>query len=215
MNYRTLCTHFVGVARLRGIRMVPTQRLQSQTVNQPSGYLPKLDLFESFITEEEEALLLSEVSKPLKRLRYSPAHFDEAIAGYRELRRSDWSDRARSIFHRIRAQPILADLNLDNSIHVLDLAQDGRILPHVDSVKFVGPVVVGLSLMSPAKMDFEPVDNYHGAPFSAHLPQRSLYIMRGDVRYEYKHAITASEWEWNGQAYYRDRRISMLLREEI
>eukprot|EP00045_Choanoeca_perplexa_P000986 m.17251 g.17251 ORF g.17251 m.17251 type:complete len:159 (+) comp10662_c0_seq2:103-579(+) len=98
---------------------------------------PKLDLFTEFLSEAEEEALLTEVAKPLRRLRYSPAHFDEAISGYRELRRSEWSTTALTIFQRVRQHPLLVDIPLDPSVHVLDLSPEGSIFPHVDSVKFV------------------------------------------------------------------------------
>lgn len=60
----------------------------------------------------------------------------------------------------------------------------GSIGPHTDDPKF-GPVVYGLSLGSPGSLAFsrgtEKVEVY--------LPPRSLMIMAGPSRYEWKHAL--------------------------
>jgi hypothetical protein len=37
-------------------------------------------------------------------------------------------------------------------VHILDLHRDGHIRPHVDAARYCGPVISGLSLLSPAVM---------------------------------------------------------------
>lgn len=114
------------------------------------------------VSPPEAEALLAEVAKPLQRMRYAPAHFDNAIAGYRELRRREWSDANSSVLQRLqRAAEELAGTSVVFSpeVHVLDLAPEGAILPHVDSARFVGPVIAGLSLLSPAVMRFERHDD--------------------------------------------------------
>ncbi len=66
------------------------------------------------------------------------------------------------------------------AVHVIDLAEDGFIKPHVDSIKFSGKVVVGLSLLSPSIMRFQeekPENEAKPSIVEALLPRRSVYMM--------------------------------------
>ena len=129
---------FMWSARRLSFRLASFRTYSRHQQAHPESTQPLLDLFTDFVSPSEEEALLSEVAKPLRRLRYSPAHFDEAISGYRELRRSGpWSAAAQDIFQRIRKHELLQNIPLDDSIHVLDLSPEGSIFPHVDSVKFV------------------------------------------------------------------------------
>lgn len=80
-------------------------------------------------------------------------------------------------------------------VHVIDLADTGFINPHVDSVKFSGGVVAGLSLLTDAVMRFRPANLELGTPISGLEPtdfvvaQNSLYVMSGQVRFEYTHEV--------------------------
>lgn len=63
------------------------------------------------------------------------AHFVQAIHGYRETERLHWNPQNTSILQRVRDiafPPGTPQLSL---VHVLDLAEDGVIKPHIDSVR--------------------------------------------------------------------------------
>jgi hypothetical protein len=62
-------------------------------------------------------------------------------------------------------------------VHVLDLHADGAILPHLDSLEFVGSYIAGLSLCSAAIMRLTHVDD-SSARIDLLLPPRSLYVLR-------------------------------------
>ena len=65
--------------------------------------------------------------------------------------------------------------------HVLDIDSNGKILPHVDNVKFVGRALAGLSLLSDAVMRFEKCESQNEV-IDVFLPRRSLYIMENNFR---------------------------------
>ncbi len=110
-------------------------------------------------------------------------------------------------------------------VHVLDLQPEpsGRIDNHVDSVKFSGEVVAGLSLLSPAVMRLrhETSDRV----VDLFLPERSLYILSGESRYNWGHAIVSREGAtgepgfrpvtFRGHPVTRGRRISIIFRDEL
>lgn len=125
-------------------------------------------------------------------------------------------------------------------VHVIDLGKDGFIRPHVDSVKFSGDIVSGLSLLSPAIMQLRKSDHAEGQEEKSHqspkqdetqspapstvrllLPPRSLYILHGEARYQYGHEIlppceqdTTGETWMDGTVVMRERRLSLIFRDE-
>ncbi|CAH1242650.1 ALKBH7 [Branchiostoma lanceolatum] len=170
---------------------------------------------ENFITEEEEQMLFKEVEPKLKRhLRYEYDHWDDAIHGYREIERSDWSEQSQPILRRVRRLAFPPGVPQVHLVHVLDLAKDGWIKPHVDSVKFAGNTIAGLSLLSPCVMRLVHNDNKAWIA-DVLLKPRSLYIMRDAMRYDYTHEILKTEEsKFCGEEVPRDRRISVICRNE-
>lgn len=66
----------------------------------------------------------------------------QAIEGYRETEKTQWSDCSTALIERLRRETALATATPEDEgletlqeIHVLDLAADGEIKPHVDSIK--------------------------------------------------------------------------------
>jgi hypothetical protein len=118
---------------------------------------------------------------------------------------------------------------LFQSAHVIDLAEDGWIGPHVDSIKFSGDMIAGVSLLSsrimkmtllpkeeiqfPANYFMDINEYWQQFPYETHinekdlvLPPRSMYIMSGIWRYGYQHAILPSPGH---------RRLSIIFRNEL
>mmetsp|Transcript_11101 Transcript_11101/g.28225 ORF Transcript_11101/g.28225 Transcript_11101/m.28225 type:complete len:130 (+) Transcript_11101:262-651(+) len=95
--------------------------------------------------------------------------------------------------------------------HVIDLRADGRIDPHIDSVKFSGDVVAGLSLLAAATMRLDAADPATGLPDPAkaddfvefRLRPRSFYVLSGPARFHYAHSV----FDLAG------RRLSLILRD--
>lgn len=63
----------------------------------------------------------------------------QAIEGYRETEKSQWMEGSSHVIQRLKNVTQTAapgkTLQTLTDIHVLDLAQDGHIKPHIDSVK--------------------------------------------------------------------------------
>ncbi len=67
--------------------------------------------------------------------------------------------------------------------------------PHTD--KGVWEAVVGVSLGSACIMDFADQENPAGEPVAVELPPRSIYLLSGDARYRFTHALRpapATRW---------------------
>ncbi|KAJ2858013.1 hypothetical protein J3B02_000591 [Coemansia erecta] len=98
--------------------------------------------------------------------------------------------------------------------HILDLHQDGEILPHVDNPDYSGFVVGGLCLLGSAVSTFKHVDD-PGIRVDVLLEPGSLYFMTNRIRYQFTHEITLDPQQrsWLGKEVPRSRRISLMFRD--
>ncbi|XP_047428411.1 alpha-ketoglutarate-dependent dioxygenase alkB homolog 7, mitochondrial [Mugil cephalus] len=172
----------------------------------------RVEVRTGFISEEEEAALLLELEPGLKKKRYEFDHWDDAIHGYRETERVRWGAACEEILNRVRSEAFPEGSSLLGPVHVLDLDKTGFIKPHIDSVKFCGSTIAGLSLLSDSIMRLVK-ENDSSEWLDLLLSRRSLYILRDEARYDFTHEILKDEESvFNGQRVPRDRRISVICR---
>lgn len=166
-----------------------------------------------FISEKEESQLFDEVEPYLRRLKYETSHWDDAIHGYRETERKVWSEKNKAVIQRVRDTAFPAGTPQLAYVHVLDLQKEGYIKPHVDAVKFCGNTIAGISLLSPSIMRL--VHTEDKTKFAdILLERRSLYIMKDSARYDYTHEVLPDESKFKGKPVQKDRRISVICRNE-
>ncbi|RLN11002.1 hypothetical protein BBJ28_00019077 [Nothophytophthora sp. Chile5] len=194
------------------------------------------------ITEDEEQVVADECSKILRRRRYEEDHWDSVIVKFKEMERSRWSTETQRILQKLRDAAILPKgLDYFPAVHVIELAEDGFIKAHVDSIKFSGRVVAGVNLLSPSIMRFN--EEHGDSVIEAYLPRRSFYMMTyvldgfasleiglvvliltllpisccsGRVRYHYAHEILPGAQVFKGEIpVNRTHRISIMLRDEF
>lgn len=210
--------------------------------DEKTKFIQDMTLTLDFITEQEEAQLQTEFEKVMKRMRYEYDHWDNAIHGYREREKGDWSPENEQIFKRIHDKAFAA--NVIPQVHVLDLAADGIIKPHVDSVRYCGSTIAGISLLTDCIMRLRRVDeneykqNIHGNGQSATktgenstvtkgetksgfnhfvdilLKRRSLYIMKDSARYHFSHEVLPTKSTFMGKEIIKDRRVSIICRNQ-
>lgn len=195
-------------------------------------FLKDFHLIENFITAEEENSLLQEVEPYLKRQRYERDHWDDAIQGFRETERKQWFPQNREVINKIIKRSFNNSTILPH-VHVLDLEATGVIKPHVDSVRFCGDTISGISLLSDSIMKLvqsieDPYlasNDYRTQPKTEDnkdlyackilVRRHSLYIMSHSSRYNFTHEILKNEESFiNGQQVIKDRRISIICRNE-
>ncbi|TNM97181.1 alpha-ketoglutarate-dependent dioxygenase alkB homolog 7, mitochondrial [Takifugu rubripes] len=165
-----------------------------------------------FITEEEEQALLRELDPGLKKKRYEFDHWDDAIHGFRETERVSWGKACEEIIQRVRSVAFAEGSPLLGPVHVLDLDKNGFIKPHIDSIKFCGSTIAGINLLSDCVMRLVR-ENDTSERLDLLLPQRSLYILRDQARYNFTHEILKEdESVFNGRKVPRLRRISVICR---
>lgn len=207
-----------------------------------SEFLRDMILLEDFVSETEEVQLVAEAEKTMKRarMRYQYDHWDDAIHGYREIEKVEWSPENEQIFQKIRQIAFVA--NVLPHVHILDLAADGIIKPHVDSSRYCGSTIAGLSLLTDCIMRLKRVDeneyaqsregdnenatnrpkpniqNEENKEFDYFvdvlLKRRSLYVMKDSARYKFSHAVLATKSTFNDKEVIKDRRISIICRNQ-
>ncbi|NP_001161250.1 alkB, alkylation repair homolog 7 isoform X1 [Nasonia vitripennis] len=174
-----------------------------------------MNVYENFITPEEEDSLLKDVGPYLKRLRYEYAHWDNMIHGYRETEFLKWNEDNVKIINKVREKAFPPGMPQLGLVHVLDLAEDGWIKPHVDSTRFCGEVIATISLLSDCIMRLTYVGHEKEYWDDFLIPRRSLYVMKGVARHKYSHAVLSKkESIYKGKVVDKLRRISVICRSE-
>ena len=169
------------------------------------------NLKEDFLSEEEEQEILGEVNHRFMRRKYNKGHWDGAIVLYREMEKLEWNVTNMKIMRRFEKHVFGSEDNFLSATHVLDLHEDGYIKPHIDSIKFCGALVSGLSLLSDAVMRLQLDENNYADVL---IPRRSVYIMSNDVRYKYTHEILPNVASVCGKEVNRTRRITVMKRSK-
>lgn len=133
-------------------------------IRSPSDITQFITIVPDFITTEEEEAFVHFLQPKLQRRRYEADHFDAVIQKYKEteLPADHIPDNQlvlkaamSRIFQFLRTttnQPAMVIL----PPHVIDLHEEGHIGPHVDSIKFSGGMISGLSLLSSRVMRLTP-----------------------------------------------------------
>lgn len=149
----------------------------------------------------------------MKRRRYEKGHWDSVICHYKEVELA--AEHCTTVVERIRT--FLEPYTLSEAdwlpCHVIDLHPDGQLHAHVDSVRFSGNVVAGLSLLSSSIMRLKPADDSSGHHHvDLYLPPCSLYVLTGMARYEYTHELLPRASYFGDKQVNRNRRLSLLFR---
>jgi alkylated DNA repair protein alkB family protein 7 len=218
----------------------------------PTTYDNSATVYPEFLTEEEGHVLVKEVSRRMKRKRFEDGHWDSVISKYREIELTIPNEETNSrlfgaalddesTIHPDFAQTILRTRNVLGSYvphenaavtwlpcHAIDLSKDGRLDAHVDSIKFSGGIVAGISLLSDSIMRLRPAkgewtdDETTAEELDGHvdlyLPKLSLYCLHGMSRFNYSHELLPSDTVY--QLYGKDvcvprgRRLSIIFRDK-
>lgn len=210
--------------------------------NAPLNYDNSAVVYPGFLSEEEGHSLVKEVSKRLKRRRFEDGHWDSVISKYREIELAtpDEVGSDSTIDSPQYAQTIQRARDLLQSYvcpenpltwlpcHAIDLSKNGSLDAHVDSVKFSGGIVAGISLLSDSIMRLRPakgewIDDNSDESLSGHvdlyLPKLSLYCLHGMSRFHYSHELLPSDsvYQIHGKDIQvtRGRRLSIIFRDAL
>ncbi|KAG7356270.1 2(OG)-Fe(II) oxygenase superfamily protein [Nitzschia inconspicua] len=204
----------------------------------PIGFEPSFAVvYRDFVSPQEADVLVEDVLGRMKRRRYEKGHWDAVITGYKEVELHDDSFASGTVlemFDRTRQhleQRHLQDFDPVHWLpcHAIDLKKDGELKAHVDSVRFSGELVAGISLLSSCIMRLVPdAGDENSEQDSACcdqgyvdllLPPNSLYALTGDGRYKYSHqllpdsSVFTSPTDGTEILVKRDHRLSIIFRD--
>ncbi|CAF0766758.1 unnamed protein product [Didymodactylos carnosus] len=175
-----------------------------------------LQVIDNYLTDDENQQFLNELEPYMKRKRYE---YNEnfffsfwAIHGYRETEKSQWTVQNDQVIKRVKQLAFTEPTKTLIDVHVLDLAKDGYIKPHIDSIRYCGTTIAGLSFLSPSVMrlihEKEPTLIAYIL-----LKPKSLYIMKDNARFMFTHEIlNDKESYFNNVHIPRNRRLSIICR---
>ncbi|KAI1794536.1 hypothetical protein LXA43DRAFT_109549 [Ganoderma leucocontextum] len=143
---------------------------------------------------------------------FQEGHFDGVIKQYRETHVTSWPEDIPEVFPLLdRLRTIHLHQLEDTQTHIIHLASDGVILPHVDNVEASGTWILGVSLGDERMLRLES-SRSPGERYGFPLPSGSVYIQRDAVRYNYKHSILHHD---GAQHRPREQRLSIMIRDRI
>ncbi|CAF0834578.1 unnamed protein product [Adineta ricciae] len=175
---------------------------------QPSS----LRVVNDYLTDDEYNNLLKEVDGFMKRKRYEYSHWDGAIHGYREAEKTEWTQENQQVLSRIRQFAFDDPTQTLVHVHVLDIAKDGYIKPHIDAIRYCGTTIAGLSFLSTSVMRLVHKDD-KSMTVDLLLKPKSLYILKDFARFDFTHEILKNEQSYFNNVHIpRNRRISIMCR---
>ncbi|KAI8081688.1 uncharacterized protein BX664DRAFT_285877 [Halteromyces radiatus] len=187
--------------------------------------IPGLILIDDFVTEKEEAELVDQVNqRPWSGLGQGPnPELKRRTQQYGHL----FSYRYRKVLEEYGPLPSFIDpvvqrimshqLMPESPNHLLvnEYNEGQGIMPHIDAPALFGPAILSLSLLSACLMKFTHATTGHS--IDVILPRRSMVVLTGNARYNYKHGISKDlvETALDGTIIQRAQRISFTFRQII
>jgi len=152
---------------------------ESTRAEKPSEHLDVNNLFlpDEYYDFHKVACRLNSSIVVVVLTPFDQGHYDGVIKNYREMHVSVWPEdqpRLSELLNRLRQfhpeEPI--------QYHVLHLASDGEIHPHVDHLEAFGSWIVGVSLGSDRILRLEKAASDRTSVYDVILPSGSVYMQR-------------------------------------
>ncbi len=89
--------------------------------------------------------------------------------------------------------------------------KDGFIVRHIDSAMLSGGTVIVVSFNSPVVVNFYSEKKEKPENQKFFIPPKSLYVISGESRYDWSHAILSDETTYDSKPFLRDRRYAIVL----
>jgi len=116
------------------------------------------------------------------------------------------------VLDRLKKVAFAPDSPILDCAHVLDLSEKGHIKPHLDSIKYCGNTIAGISLLSASVMRLVSIKQPE-VFITAYLPRRSLYVMKDTARYDFNHEILDNSVSvFRKEKVPKTRRVSIICR---
>ncbi|KAF9436691.1 hypothetical protein BGZ76_003225 [Entomortierella beljakovae] len=184
-----------------------------------------LEIINDFVTEKEEEALIQMLDaeqwagkgiEPNPEMKRRHQHYG-GVFSYKLRRVVGNMEELPQMFDFLTRRLLERKIycKCPNSVIVNEYEAGQGIMPHVDAPKLFGPTISALSLLSDCIMTFQHVKD-ENLVFRVLLPKRSLVVMNGSSRYDYKHSISKDLIEYlDGIEIIRARRVSITTRDML
>ncbi|KAF8894474.1 hypothetical protein BD779DRAFT_1434806 [Infundibulicybe gibba] len=127
----------------------------------------------------ESPIMTPELFYPDESYDFQEGHYDQVIRRYREMHLAGWPtadfDGLTGVLHRLHSLCPTSN----TQTHLLHLASDGEILPHIDNVSASGSWIMGVSLGAERLLRLESIDKTDS--FEVLLTPGSIYLQRSEI----------------------------------
>jgi len=156
---------------------------------------------------------VSDIFLPDKYYEFEEGHYDGVIINYREMHVTSWPqdpflmpilDRLYSLLPSVPREDVQA--------HILHLASNGHILPHIDNLESSGSWIAAVSLGGGRVLRLKNESSEDS--FELYLPSGSAYVQRDSIRFFYNHSILPPG-EFKGEIIPSSPRVSIMLRDRL
>mmetsp|Transcript_254 Transcript_254/g.258 ORF Transcript_254/g.258 Transcript_254/m.258 type:complete len:241 (-) Transcript_254:380-1102(-) len=220
-----------GLSRLTRNRFKSTVPVTKylNTRNSPHDFDPlSTAVYESFLSDIEGESLVQDIKSKMKRRRYDKGHWDAVITDFKEIEignENELKELSRFALDKVRAHLLECHLERDTTflpVHFIDYKKEALLKPHVDSVRFSGGLVAGISFESSSIMRLRPSAELGRDPEEGFvdllLTPLSLYVLTGVCRYQYTHELLSSgsifeSDDGTSTMIERDERLSVIFRD--
>lgn len=109
-------------------------------------------------------------------------HYDGVIKNYREMHVTSWPDDIPELSHLLHRIGNFHPQEVTQT-HLLHLASDGEIQPHVDHLTAFGAWIASVSLGADRILRLEKLGSDGSLPFDIILPSGSVYVQKYAFRF--------------------------------
>ncbi|KAI0065486.1 hypothetical protein BV25DRAFT_1868773 [Artomyces pyxidatus] len=207
-----LLPDFFSTAEQRTLLSASLRKLDA---TEPRGFRRRRkEMSLSKASPQEQSSSTGDLFYPDEYYQFEEGHYDGVIRRYREMHVSSWDETASpalaAVLERLRT---LFPSKSDTQTHLLHLASDGEILPHIDSVDASGSWILGVSLGAARVLRLEPTnDEMRSKVSDVLLPSGSVYLQRNSVRYGYRHSILRTSSTGRSS---EAQRLSIMVRDRL
>lgn len=152
----------------------------------------------------------ADVFLPERLYTFQKGHYDNVIRDYREMHLSSWGESQTLELSRILKRLHTLYPSKNTQTHILHLASEGEILPHIDNTSSSGTWILAISLGAARVLHMEEANALTPKKFDVLLTSGSVYLQRDNVRYHWKHSLM-HPYESISRA--RGQRVSIVVRD--
>lgn len=177
-------------------------------IEKPSP-IPGLRLVENFISDDLHKRFIIQMDKGIPEM--NNGHYDGYEFEDNEAFDEVFYELTEDVFSKLKRLNIFSEEKpLKLGCTLVGYKKDGFITRHVDTPLFSGGTVVVISFNSPVVVNFYSLKKTVEQQHKIFVPPKSMYVISGEARYDWSHAILKDEDTYNSEKFDRGTRYAVL-----